>query len=93
VTRRGQPCYYLSPHPLSHPKDPNRAQVGNIAINDSFIVESQIYLMIKKHFRHEPYYADLVDLFHETSYQTELGQLLDLTSERPGRLDFDSYTL
>lgn len=93
VTRRGQPCYYLSPHPLSHPKDPKRATVGSIAINDSFIVESQIYVLLKKYFRSQPFYADLVDLFHETSYQTELGQLLDLTSLKPGQLDFSNYTL
>ncbi len=93
VTRRGQPCYYRSPHPLSHPRDANRATVGNIAINDSFLVESHIYVMLKRHFRAQPYYADLLDLFHEVTYQTELGQLLDLTSLRPGHLDFSSYTL
>ncbi len=86
VTRRGQPCYYLSPHPLSHPKvffsnfflnffefffvqDPKRPTVGTIAINDSFLVESHIYVMLRKHFRNQPFYADLVDLFHETAYQ------------------------
>ena len=93
VTRRDMPCWYRSPHPLSHPKDPNRATVGNIAINDSFIIESQIYIMLKRYFRNQPFYADLLDLFHETSYQTELGQLLDLTSLRPGQLDFNLYTL
>jgi farnesyl diphosphate synthase len=108
VTRRGQPCYYLSPHPLAHPKvrihifgylllilsqDPKRPTVGNIAINDSFLVESHIYIMIRKHFRNQPFYADLLDLFHETTYQTELGQLLDLTSLRPGQLNFASYTI
>ena len=93
ITRRDMPCYYRSPHPLAHPNDPNRPTVGNIAINDAFIIESQIYVMLKKYFRTQPYYADLLELFHETSYQTELGQLLDLTSLRPGRLDFDSYTL
>ncbi len=67
--------------------------MGNIAINDSFLVESHIYVMIRKHFRNQPFYADLLDLFHETTYQTELGQLLDLTSLRPGQLDFTSYTI
>jgi farnesyl diphosphate synthase len=75
VTRRGQPCYYRSPHPLSHPRDATRATVGNIAINDSFLVESHIYVLLKKYFRHQPYYVDLVDLFHETTYQTELGKM------------------
>lgn len=93
VTRRGQPCYYRSPHPLSSPRDQPRAAVGNIAINDSFIVESHIYRLLRLHFRNKPFYADLLDLFHDVTYQTELGQLLDLTSLKPGHLDFDSYTL
>lgn len=32
-----------------------------------------IYRLLNKYFRNEPYYADLIDLFHETTYQTELG--------------------
>src|SRR5690349_19806364 len=49
--------------------------------------------MLKKYFRNKPYYVDLVELFHETTYDTELGQLLDLTSLKPGQLDLTSYTL
>jgi hypothetical protein len=30
------------------------------------------------HFRSHPAYADLVDLFHETTYQTAHGQMLDV---------------
>jgi farnesyl diphosphate synthase len=78
---------------MSHPRAPNRPTVGNIAINDSFIVESQIYSMLKRHCRNKPYYVDLLELFHEVTYQTELGQLLDLTSLKPGQLEFDSYTV
>ena len=29
VTRRGQPCYYLSPHPLAHPKVRAREHTAN----------------------------------------------------------------
>lgn len=36
-----------------------------IAINDSFMLESAIYYLLKKHFRQESYYVDLLDLFHE----------------------------
>ncbi|KAM9989439.1 hypothetical protein ACTFIY_005467 [Dictyostelium cf. discoideum] len=87
ITRRGQPCWYRQANPIS-----NSGTIGSIAINDSFILESCIYILIKKYFRNEPYYADILDIFHETSYQTELGQLLDLTTQ-PNRGDFSLFTL
>ncbi|KAK5582858.1 hypothetical protein RB653_004447 [Dictyostelium firmibasis] len=88
ITRRGQPCWYRQQNPISN----NGTTIGSIAINDSFILESCIYILIKKYFRNEPYYADILDIFHETSYQTELGQLLDLTTQ-PNRGDFSLFTL
>lgn len=39
--------------------------VGLIAINDSFCIEGTIYKILRKHFRSESYYADILDLFHE----------------------------
>jgi hypothetical protein len=39
--------------------------VGNIAINDSFMLEAAIYYLLKKHFREEKYYVDLLELFHD----------------------------
>ena len=55
ITRRGQPCWYRN------------EGIGMIAINDSFMLESAIYYILKKHFRQESYYVDLLDLFHEVS--------------------------
>ncbi|KAJ8048557.1 Farnesyl pyrophosphate synthase [Holothuria leucospilota] len=66
-TRRGQQCWYLKVK-------------GNDAINDSFYVEASIYKLLKKYFREEPYYVNLLELFHETNYQTIVGQALDLLS-------------
>ncbi|CAN0540836.1 unnamed protein product, partial [Ectocarpus sp. 8 AP-2014] len=37
--------------------------------------------MLKRHFAHENYYLQLVELFHDVTYRTEMGQLLDLTSQ------------
>lgn len=37
--------------------------------------------MLKRHFAHEDYYLQLVELFHDVTYRTEMGQLLDLTSQ------------
>ena len=55
-TRRGQPCWF------------RRDGVGNIAINDSFMLEAAIYHLLKKHFRDEDYYVDLIELFHEVRF-------------------------
>lgn len=80
-TRRGQPCWYLY------------EGVGNIAINDSFMLEGAIYILLKKHFRNDSYYVDLLDLFHEVTFQTELGQLLDLVTADEEHVDLDKFSL
>ena len=64
-TRRGQPCWYKND------------DVQKIAINDAFFVEALVLKIIKRHFGCEPYYLQLLDLFLETTFQTECGQLLD----------------
>ncbi|KAG8203916.1 FPS1, partial [Candida africana] len=80
-TRRGQPCWYLV------------EGVNNIAINDSFMLEGAIYILLKKHFCQDPYYVDLLDLFHEVTFQTELGQLLDLITADEEIVDLDKFSL
>jgi farnesyl diphosphate synthase len=81
-TRRGQPCWYRLDH------------VHMIAINDSFILETCVYKILKRYFGHEKYYYQLVDLFLETTRQTEMGQLLDLTSQPlDGNKDLNRFTM
>ena len=81
ITRRGQPCWY------------RKSDVGMIAINDGFILESIIYRLLKKYFRQESYYVDLMDLFHEVTYQTELGQLMDLITAPEGQVDLSRFSI
>lgn len=69
VTRRGQPCWYRLP------------KVKMIAINDSFLLESFVFGILRLHFGNEPYYGDLVALLLDVVQKTEIGQLLDLTSQ------------
>ncbi|KAN0053262.1 hypothetical protein ACTA71_009711 [Dictyostelium dimigraforme] len=89
ITRRGQPCWYRQQKPNSNfPEN----KIGLIAINDSFLIESCIYIIIEKYFKNESYYTNIVELFHKTSYQTQLGQLLDLTNQ-PIRGDFSLFNL
>jgi farnesyl diphosphate synthase len=64
-----------------------------ISINDSFILESCVYKILKRYLGREKYYSQLVDLFIETTRQTELGQLLDLTSQpHVGGTDLNRFT-
>ena len=81
ITRRGQPCWYRVP------------SVGNIAINDSFMLEAAIYHLLKSYFREESYYVDLLELFHETTYQTEMGQLVDLITAPEDKVDLSKFSL
>ena len=67
-------------------------KVGNIAINDAFMIESSIYYLLKKHFRQEKYYIDLIELFHETTFQTEIGQEQDLIQANE-ELDLNKHSM
>ena len=80
-TRRGQPCWYLMPN------------VGMIAINDAFMLESSIYYLLKKYFRQEKCYTDLLELFHEVTFQTELGQACDLLTAPEDHVDLDNFSM
>lgn len=65
-TRRGELCWY------------KLENVNLIAINDGIMIENGLYHILKKHFREQPYYIDLMDLFHEAAFITTMGQSLDL---------------
>jgi farnesyl diphosphate synthase len=81
-TRRGQPCWYKQPH------------VKMIAINDSFLLESFVFTILRKHFGQESYYLSLVELFLTVIQKTEVGQLLDLTSQPMDQpADLSRFTL
>ncbi|XP_043972729.1 farnesyl pyrophosphate synthase isoform X2 [Gambusia affinis] len=81
VTRRGQPCWY------------KRNGIGLDAINDSFLVEASIYRLLRRQCRGQPYYVHLLELFNETTFQTELGQSLDLMTAPPGHIDLNRFTM
>jgi len=81
VTRRGQPCWY------------KKDGIGLDAINDGFLLEGSIYRLLRRHCRDQPYYVHLLELFTETSFQTELGQALDLMTAPPGQIDLNRFTM
>ena len=80
-TRRGNPCWYLMPN------------VGMIAINDAFMLESAIYILLRKYFREEKCYIDLIELFHDVAFKTELGQACDLLTAPEDHVDLDNFSL
>lgn len=84
ITRRGQPCWYKVP------------KVGLVGINDGFLLQSHMYKMLQKHFKGSPHYLHLLELFTEVTWQTELGQLMDLTTQpQPGagEINLDRFTM
>lgn len=72
LTRRGQICWYQKPG------------IGLDAINDALLLEACIYRLLKVYCREQPYYLNLIELFLQSSYQTEIGQTLDLITA-PGQ--------
>ncbi|CAG7850729.1 Farnesyl pyrophosphate synthase Short=FPP synthase; Short=FPS; AltName: Full=(2E,6E)-farnesyl diphosphate synthase; AltName: Full=Dimethylallyltranstransferase; AltName: Full=Farnesyl diphosphate synthase; AltName: Full=Geranyltranstransferase [Serendipita indica DSM 11827] len=81
ITRRGQACWYRLP------------QVGNIAINDSFMLEAAIYHLLKLYFREEKSYVYILELFLETTLKTEIGQLIDLITAPEEHVDLSKFSL
>jgi farnesyl diphosphate synthase len=80
-TRRGKPCWFRN-------KD-----VDLVGINDAFLLESCVYKLLRKHFRQENYYVHLLELFLETSHQTELGQTLDLLTAPVNQPNLEHFTV
>ena len=81
ITRRGKPCWY------------RQEGVGMIAINDAFMLEAAIYTLLKKYFKTHPAYVDLIELFHEVTFQTELGQLCDLLTAPEDVVNLDNFSM
>ncbi|XP_068107598.1 farnesyl pyrophosphate synthase-like isoform X2 [Hyperolius riggenbachi] len=79
-TRRGKICWY------------KKDGIGLSAVNDACLIEACAYQILKKYCRGQPYYLKLLELFLESSYQMELGQVLDLTTTEPGRVDLEKFT-
>lgn len=81
LKRRDQDCWYRV------------KGVGMIAINDAFLIESCIYKLLKRHFKGKKFYIDILELFLETTYQTVLGQQLDLITAEDGVVDFSKFSI
>ncbi|KAH3887522.1 farnesyl pyrophosphate synthase-like [Dreissena polymorpha] len=82
LTRRGKPCWF------------RKENVGLVAVNDAVYLESCIYQLLKCYIRDQPYYVNILELFHEITHCTITGQCLDMTVSPPsGTVDFQQYTM
>lgn len=80
LTRRGKSCWYQKPG------------IGLDAVNDAFLLEASVYRLLKFYCREQPYYLNLMELFLQSSYQTEIGQTLDLITAPKGNVDLSRFT-
>jgi hypothetical protein len=74
ITRRGKTCWY------------RHEGVGMIAVNDALMLDALIYRLLAKYFSGSQYYAELVDLFHEVTFDTTAGELADLLTAPIGQV-------
>ncbi|KAM5200922.1 farnesyl pyrophosphate synthase isoform 1-T5 [Hipposideros larvatus] len=80
LLRRGKTCWYRKPG------------IGLDAINDALLLEACVYRLLKFYCREQPYYLNLIELFLQTSYQTEIGQTLDLMTAPQDKVDLGRFT-
>ncbi|KAL0612180.1 Farnesyl pyrophosphate synthase [Plecturocebus cupreus] len=80
LTHRGKICWYQKPG------------MGLDAINDAILLEACIYHLLKLYCRDQPYYLNLIELFLQISYQTEIEQTLDLITVPQGNMDLGRFT-
>ena len=84
ITRRGQQCWYRRPG------------VGMVAINDGCMLESAIFVVLRRRFREHKEYVGMLELFQEVRFRTEMGQQCDLLTAPEdvvdlGRFSMDKY--
>lgn len=90
ITRRGQPCWFrlpdVCPSPLFIPLSSNVIcrQIKLDAVNDSLILESLVFWLIKQEFGDSENKMIFFDLFRDVTFKTEVGQMLDLSSQPQG---------
>ena len=87
ITRRGAPCWYKHAHVTQ-----------DNAINDALFLEILIYKSLRRHFKGHQSYVHLLELFIDTTFQTEVGQHIDTngTPYADGKrapLDLSRFTL
>lgn len=82
ITRRGRPCWY------------RHNDIGLVAINDGILLEQTIFQLIRKYFKDKPYYVHILELFHDVTMKTSMGQCLDMLTAHSFKSDkLEKYTM
>lgn len=79
--RRGAPCWY------------KLDGVGNSAFNDAILLENGVYSILRKYYRDHPCYIPVVELFHDVTLKTSMGQALDIHTSKNGKPNLDMFTM
>lgn len=66
--------------------------VGMIAMNDAFMLVSSVFIILKKYFGQDKCYTNILDLFHEVMFKTEIGQLCDLVTAPEDKINFEGFS-
>lgn len=80
-TRRGVPCWYRN------------EGVGMTAINDGLLLENGIYSILRRYFSKEACYLPIMELFHDVTLKTTMGQNLDVNCKKNGKPNLNVYTM
>lgn len=80
-TRRGAPCWYKRP------------DVGLAAINDAYLLEQSVYTLLKRHFSNHHCYVPTLELFHDVTLKTIMGQSLDIMTSNNKKPNLDLFTM
>ncbi|XP_011699734.1 PREDICTED: farnesyl pyrophosphate synthase-like, partial [Wasmannia auropunctata] len=82
LIRRGQPCWY------------RYNDIELAAINDSLILQSSMFYLIRKHFKGKDCYVNLQETFQDITFKTVMGQSLDMLSTNFGKKpNLDLFTM
>ncbi|KAJ8960246.1 hypothetical protein NQ318_003971 [Aromia moschata] len=79
--RRGAPAWYT------------HEDVGLQAINDGILIENSVYSVLRKYVASRECYVPIVELFHDITLKTAMGQCLDVMSAKDGKPQLDLFTM
>jgi farnesyl diphosphate synthase len=74
-TRRGKQCWYLVD------------KIGDLAINDAFLLTGVLYYLLDRYLFNKPYYTEIVGLFHDVYLKTSMGQCMDIQSSKEQNIE------
>ncbi|KAB2568948.1 Farnesyl pyrophosphate synthase [Lasiodiplodia theobromae] len=61
-------------------------------MNDALMLESAVYILLKKYFSLEDSYTDLLELFHDITFQTKLGRCCDMVTAAEDTVDLENFS-